>query len=801
MKIEFDGLCRGNNKIFVKVIADGLSEGNALGMASFGSGGKTVPSVLLPMDAASTEGHAHVAVLPDLPFAQELVFTENGPDGRKASEVKKILNPSRAKWQSRLNYRLNRELASSIRDFDASSVGETIFIEPVQAFVDTDHYILRVSVLSPADKEEGISFEFLTASLEEVHLRVTPLGSSVRDIPTDYGQRVLDSRFSIVVPDDIDKLLVVVKQGNDESFLIWDGVRRKEMIDEWCREHVSIGADPEYHEWYLDHRASAADLAKQKRVRFQCEPLFSIIVPLYKTPLGLFEEMVDSVIAQSYPHWELVLANASPEDAALSERAKRYAEADSRIKLFDLEENLGISLNTRAGIERSSGDYICFFDHDDTLEPDILFEYAAAINDDPDTDLLYCDEDKIMMNGLFGSPYLKPDLSIDLLRNNNYICHMLCIRKGLLDELEPSPKDVDGAQDHDLTLKAAERSSHIHHVRKILYHWRMVEGSTAATSEAKPYATQAGIRAVQRHLDRLGIKAEVVADKNAFTYRVHYALPDPAPKVSIIIPNKDNHGVLAKCLDSIYEKTEYPDYEIIVIENNSEDPDTFAYYDRIQKDPRVTVLEYDGEFNYSKVNDFGVEHASGELILLLNNDVEVITQGWLTELASVCCREDVGAVGARLWYPDDVIQHAGIAIINEAAEPIHHGAPRGYTGYFGLIEKPQDMSAVTAACLMTKKSVYQQVGGLDPEFCIAYNDIDYCLKLRAEGLNVVYWPYVELYHHESLSRGSDLSQGRRIRLRREAALLNAKWPEYYIKGDPFYNVTARTDRAQYQLRK
>lgn len=800
MKVKFDGLCRGDNKVFIKVVVDGLGDDSSLHMVSTGIGGKLVPSMLLPIPAAIDAECAYVAVLPDLPFKQELIFAAHDASGRTIAEVQRELNPFRAKWESRLNYKMNKQRTAGLRDFDASVVGESLFIEAREAFNAGDRYRLRISVLSPAERDEDIRLKFLTDQLEELSLEVTPLGSSIRDIPTDYGQSVLDSRFSIEIPDDLACLLIIADQGDDECFLVWDEIRRNEMIDDWVKQHVSIGADPGYHEWFLDYRASAADLAKQARVTLPLMPTFSIIVPLYKTPIGLFEEMVDSVLAQSYPNWELVLANASPEDIALSERAQGYASSDSRIKLIALKENLGISLNTQAGIKEATGDFICFFDHDDVLEPDILFEYAMAVNEDPDTDLLYCDEDKIMMNGLFGSPYLKPDLSIDLLRNNNYICHMLCIRRALLDELEPSPKDVDGAQDHDLTLKAIEKSDNIRHVRKILYHWRMVEGSTAATSEAKPYATQAGIRAVQRHLDRLGIDASVSADKNAFTYRVSYALPDPMPKISIIIPNKDNHEVLATCVESIFDKTEYPDYEIIVVENNSEEEATFAYYDVLENDPRVKIVKYEGEFNYSKINDLGVEAASGSLILLLNNDTEVITQGWLTELASVCCRDDVGAVGAKLWYPDDVIQHAGIAIIGEAAEHIHYGAPRSYTGYFGLIEKPQDLSAVTAACLMTKKSVYERVGGLDPEFSIAYNDIDYCLKLRAEGLNVVYWPYVELYHHESLSRGSDHSQDRMIRLHREAGLLNAKWSEYYIKGDPFYNITAKTDRGHYQLR-
>ena len=499
--------------------------------------------------------------------------------------------------------------------------------------------------------------------------------------------------------------------------------------------------------------------------------------------------MAESVKSQSYANWELILVNASPDNQELKARVEQETARDNRIKSITLAENKGISENTNAGVAAASGDFVSFFDHDDILEPDLLFSYAEAIENNDNVDLLYCDEDKLMPDGKLAQPFFKPDFNIDLLRNNNYICHMLTIRKSLLDTLEPNTKEFDGAQDHNLTLRAVEKARNVHHVAKVLYHWRLSETSTAANADSKPYATIAGIKAVQNHLDRLGLNAKVEQARRPFTYKVTYAAPDSHPLVSIIIPTKDHADILDNCITSIVEKSTYDNYELVIIENNSTENTTFEYYDKLQaKYPAIVrLVTWEHEFNFSKLMNFGVSHAKGNYLLLLNNDTEVITPNWIETMLGICAREDVGAVGAKLYYPDNTIQHAGLCVTGGVAGHLCQSMPKDNWGYFALNDAQQDFSAVTAACIMTKRSEYEKVGGFTEDLQVAFNDVDFCLKLREINDLIVYTPEVELYHYESISRGVENNTDKQIRFHKEVAYMNYRWANYYVEGDPYMN--------------
>lgn len=793
MQIDFKGLCRNNGKIYIKAEAKQLQEGSNVEIRCNAKNGFELPCRIYGFED-KTNSKAYVVVLPDMPGKSTLVFTEIDPDGKLIGEpVKKPLSSFLSKWESRLNYRVNKSLTKQIRGYDDRAQYDRIHIDVWEVIPLTDgKFRVRLELELPYEENAEIELRCFNNDLQPVDAEFVFLGEDLQSPAWKKSAVFRVQKYSIVLDNRYSHYLftaVDLDHVGIDGFAVLKPKRCKEMMNEWVEVHQTILEEP-YDEWFEAHQATRADLKLQANTHLKNEPLFSIIVPLYKTPLDLFEEMVDSVANQSYSNWELILVNATPEDEQLSERISNRIDRDNRIKEVKLEDNLGISLNTRAGIEQAKGDFICFLDHDDIIEPDTLFTYATAINEDPKIDLLYCDEDKLLPNGNFDMPFFKPDFSIDLLRNVNYVCHFLCVRKTMLDSIELYTAVVDGAQDHDLTLKVAEKTDHIYHVPRMLYHWRICEGSTAAGSDSKPYAIQAGIKAVQSHLDRLGIRAKVTPNEIPFSYDVEYLVDDIDPLISIVIPSKDESKTLEDCIDSIIEKTTYSNYEIIVVENNSEEPETFAYYDKVVSQyENVRIEKWPAEFNFSKLVNFGAEKAHGEYLVLLNNDTEVITENWLEQMLGVCRRPEVGVVGVRLWYPDDTIQHAGVAMTPNGPVHVNYGFPRGNYGYFNLADKPHAVSVVTAACIMVRKQLYDEVGGFDEAFAIAYNDVDFCLRIRELGKLVIYLPSVELYHYESLTRGAESTADKKIRLGEEDALLRQRWMRYYILGDPFLRPT------------
>ncbi len=543
-----------------------------------------------------------------------------------------------------------------------------------------------------------------------------------------------------------------------------------------------------YDDWFQIMKITRDELLEQKKTVFKLNPKFSIIVPLYHTPVPYFRSLVKSVVQQSYANWELILVNATTEDERLTRAAAVWEDYDSRIKVVNLESNLGIAGNTNAGIEKAEGDFVAFIDHDDMIEPDALYCYVEALNKDPEIDIFYSDEDKMGENeNVYFYPHFKSDFNPDLLCSNNYICHFLAVRKTLLDRVGGPRAQFDGAQDYDLIFRLTEKTDHIWHCPRILYHWRSCAGSTSASQGNKNYAIEAGVKAINAHYRRMKIPARAQIGPVDGWYTTRYQLKE-RPLVSILIPNKDHIDDLDKCLQSLFDRSSYDNYEVIIIENNSTNPETFAYYKRIEKEDRVRVVYWDREFNYSAINNFGETFANGEYLMLLNNDVEVITPDIIENMLGYCMRKDVGIVGAKLLYDDHTVQHAGVLVgAGGLADHVFKGIHEDDPGYMGRAVSTQDVSAVTAACLMIKKSIYEEVGGLDEEFQVAFNDVDLCLKVRAAGYLVVYDADVRLYHYESKSRGSEDTSDRFIRFGSEMQRLNSKWDILGSFVDPYYN--------------
>lgn len=537
----------------------------------------------------------------------------------------------------------------------------------------------------------------------------------------------------------------------------------------------------------------------------------SILVPLYNTPEPFLRDMITSVLNQTYQNWELCLADGSDaEHGEVGRICREYLEKDSRIVYQKLLKNEGISGNTNECLKLATGEYIGLFDHDDILHPSTLYEYVKAVNGQ-DADYIYCDE-TTFKNGDINkmlTMHFKPDYAVDNLRANNYICHFSVFAKRLLEGEELFRSRFDGSQDHDMILRMTDRAKHIVHIPKLLYYWRCHEGSVASGIDAKPYVVAAAKGAVADHLRRHGFTHFQITSTRAFEtiFKIRYEIIGD-PMISIVIPNKDHAADLKRCITSILEKSTYENYEIVIVENGSETKEIFEYYTSLKEYENIRVVTYEkpegqNGFNYSAVNNFGVKQTKGDYILLLNNDTEVITVNWMEELLMYAQREDVGAAGAKLYYGNKTIQHAGVVLqlgAHRTAGHSHYGQSRENLGYMGRLCYAQNVSAVTGACLLVKKSLFEEVGGLDESFAISLNDVDFCLKLREKGLLNVFTPFAELYHYESVSRGLDDSGEKAERYNRESAHFREKWKTVLEKGDPYYNPNFSLDRSDFALK-
>ena len=580
----------------------------------------------------------------------------------------------------------------------------------------------------------------------------------------------------------------------------------------------------DYGGWIKYNEPKDADLKKQMKVNFKIAPKISVIVPMYNTKEKFFKDLVKCMIDQTYPNWELCLADGSPKQ---NENLKKYIEQDERIKYKFLGENKGIAGNTNAAIEMATGEYIALLDHDDISADYALYEVVYALNKFPNSEFLYSDEDKIDENDNRYDAYFKPDFAPDTLRCQNYICHFSIFRKDLMDKLQGFRADYDGAQDYDIFLRMSEtaKPENITHIPKILYHWRVHSESTAKlNSNAKNYAFEAGKKAIEDHLKRVGLEGTVSEGCIEGIYRVDYKVIGN-PKVSIVIPNKDGKDILKVCIDSVLEKTTYSNYEIIVVENNSTSEEIYEYYKEIIKNEKVRVVNYntgkeilnDEEcsleftnknrrevkpgFNYSAIINFGVKNATGEYSIQLNNDTELITPNWLELMVGFCQRDDVGAVGVKLYFPDETIQHAGIIVgIGGIAGNRFKSIPKDGHGYFAKESMIENLSAVTGACLMAKTKIYEEVDWMDESLAVAFNDVDFCLKIREKGYLVVFNPFVEFWHYESKTRGQEDSPEKIKRFQGEICRFEQKWGEILDSGDPYYNVNLSLDTEVYHMK-
>ncbi|HBE44061.1 MAG TPA: hypothetical protein DDW17_01075 [Deltaproteobacteria bacterium] len=556
-----------------------------------------------------------------------------------------------------------------------------------------------------------------------------------------------------------------------------------------------------YDIWIAKNEPDNTELAYQKEKTFPVSPKISIVVPVYNTPKQFLIDMIESVINQTYPNWELCLADGMSKEPYVHEILNGYSKQDDRVKIKFLQNNKGIAGNSNEALSLATGDFVGFLDHDDLLPPFALYEIVKAINENPGVDFIYSDEDKVLEDGRVRfDPRFKPDWSPDTLRSHNYIAHFTVIRSDLLQKIGCFREGYDGSQDYDLILRAIEKADRILHIPKVLYHWRASGASAAGDPEAKPYAYEAAKKALKDHLDRNGIKGVISDGIFLGSYKVTYEIKD-SPKVSILIPNKDHADDLSRCISSISSRSTYKNYEIIVIENGSNEKKTFQLYEKLKKMDQINVVNWNKKFNYSAVNNFGAQYAKGEILLFLNNDVEVINSDWMENLLQHAMRKEVGAVGAKLYYPDDKIQHAGIVIgMGGIAEHPHKYFHRKSQGYMKRLLFIQNVSAVTGACLMVRKEVFQEIGGFDEEFPLAFNDVDLCLRIRDKGYLVIFTPYVELYHHESKTRGYDDTLEKKLRFQREIDLFKIKWNKLLIEGDPYYNKNLTLNKTDSSIR-
>lgn len=572
----------------------------------------------------------------------------------------------------------------------------------------------------------------------------------------------------------------------------------KDVVSLYQRNIAPPGGGYEY--WFDQYARGASMPEREKRLgRLSQRPLISILLPTYNTPVKWLELAIESIRAQSYPKWELCIADDASREPGVRMLLDKYQRLDERIRVEYRGVNGHISKCSNTALDMARGEYVALMDHDDELAQDALLEVVEMVVRDPGLKVIYSDEDKIDESGRHYDPYLKPDFNRELLLAQNCICHFGVYRADLVRDIGGFRPGYEGAQDWDLALRATARLSdaEVGHVPKVLYHWRSIRGSTARDAGQKSYAAQSGLRAVRDHLQCIGIQAEARVDEAGYI-SVRRSLPI-MPRVSIVVPTKDKAGLLEVCVNSIIERTQYSDYEIIVIDNGSVESVTHALFDKWKAERRIKVVDYDHPFNYSRINNFGFEQASGDIYCLMNNDIEVITPGWLDEMVSHAVRSDVGAVGAMLYYPNDTIQHAGVVIgIGGVAGHAYVGMPRGYPGQMGRARLTQEVSAVTAACMVVRREVMEEVGGLDEGLKVAFNDIDLCLRIKALGYRVIWTPHAELYHHESASRGYEDTPEKQARFKKEVDFMKARWGDA-LERDPFYNPNLTLTAEPYGL--
>lgn len=596
------------------------------------------------------------------------------------------------------------------------------------------------------------------------------------------------------------EVLPELKRNAREQGKHWRDLALKDYEETFER----VTARRSYRQWLKNHKVLGPDKIRRVIEKLPYKPLISILVPVYNPKPEWLEECLNSVLEQQYPNWQLCIADDASTDPRVREVLEAFAERDSRVQVVYRAGNGHICAASNSALALAKGEYVALLDHDDCLSPRALFRVAEALHRHPDAIVLYSDEDKLNEQGERYDPHFKAQWNPDLLLAQNYVSHLGVYRADRVREVGGFREGYEGSQDHDLVLRctAGLGADQVIHIPHVLYHWRAGKGSTALSSRQKDYTSEAGLRAVQSALavSYPGARAEHGSLPN--TYRVHWPLPDPVPKVSLIVPTRDRVEILRPCVDAILERTDYPNLELLILDNDSECEETLAYMQEVeQRDARVRVLRWSQPFNYSAINNFGAAYAQGEILALVNNDIEPINPEWLREMVSHACRPDIGCVGAKLYYPNDTIQHGGVILgIGGVAGHAHKYFSRNSPGYFSRLFLTQNLSAVTAACLVVRKSVFDEVGGLNEvDLPIAFNDVDFCLRVREAGYRNLWTPHAELYHHESISRGADNNSQKRARALGEATYMRSTWGDK-LDHDPAYNPNLTLVHEDFTLR-
>ena len=730
-----------------------------------------------------------------------------------------------------IHFDLNRHLVATCQlRLEDSATFESLGYDPSLVFkpdlpLPVGWYSIRVEASLPPGSSPRIYLDFgqgfqeiFSAALwrfdshYEALVRVPDLLQLIRLDPTDRPGKIFIAKFNARRLSEGEYLLRRAKHIGWQG-LITRGIdlltgRRPGIIS--IRDAFTA-ADPVagvptangYQAWIERHdfnRLRDRDILVAKLAKLQEQPLLSVVMPVYNTPSQLLDEVIRSVVDQVYGNWELCIANDASPEPRIKPQLEAWVKKDRRIKVVHRSENGHISRSSNSAIQLATGSWIVLLDHDDLLPPHALAEIAIAVNEHPHVQMIYSDEDKVDERGNRFDPYFKSDWNYDLFLSQNMFSHLGAYRADLIRAVGGFRLGFEGAQDYDLALRCMEKAgqSAIHHIPKVLYHWRVIPGSTSLNADEKPYAMVAGERAIQEHLDRTGRSGE--AELIGFGYRVRYALPSPRPKTSVIIPTRNGYALLKRCIDSILKCSSAPE-EIIVVDNQSDEAETLDYLRTINGQANVLrVLKYDSIFNYSAINNFAVEAAAGDIVILLNNDVEILTDNWLELLVANALRPDIGAVGARLWYPDNTLQHAGLGLSPQhIATNLHKGMPRGQHGYFGRATLQHRVSAVTAACLAIQKARYVAVGGMNErDLPVAYNDVDFCLRLLEQGYANLVVPEVELYHYESATRGHDKTDAKAERLAREKAFMTQRWG-HLLTNDPMLSPNLDRDRDDFRI--
>ena len=827
MSIKRLALCRSQGRLYVLLRFAGqdvtalIEREGSQAFAHATTSGSCVPSLALPVDhgrvlaicpsVADYERELAVLVLPFLDGSS--IDIDFASSGQKLGSIR--LDSRMAKLESKINYKAKPVLCALIRDAQRGERCGRYEIDAVRYLPADSGAVWRYEVTWAGDSQCTPQLEILDTHMNVIDATVHMFESQV-DVSQQSGCRVNKTYLSVEMPEDNRDFVAIATDpaGQIQSgFCAMDGRLYNGMVDDsWNRMKDARADDAAYRRWFEQHRAKPGDLACQRvaAAAFAYRPLVSIVVPCYKTDLVYLRELLDSVLAQSYDNWELLLMDASPEWDAVANLVA--AARDERVRRIELPGNGGIVVNTNAGIQQATGDYIAFLDHDDILEPDALFHYVAVLNkaaEDGRPQVLFCDEDMFQKTGEWGQPVYKTRLNVDLLYSHNCVTHFLMVEKALIDRIGVSPEDVAGAQDYDLTLRCLSADARFEHVAHVLYHCVLPGSIADCSADSKPYAIEAGRLALQRHFDSLGIRGTVEESETPFVYRMRYALPESAPLVSIVIPTKDHVETLDACVMSIAQKATYANYEIVLVENNSEDQETFAYYETLPE--RVAAASggkgaarvewWPGEFNYSQIINFGVEHAKGDYLLLLNNDTEVISSDFIEEMMGYLQRPDAGVVGAKLYFADHLVQHAGILVgVRGALAHANQDFSAKREGYLARAVRPGNFSAVTGACQMVRRDVFEQVGGYNEEFAVGFNDADFCLRVWEAGYRTIFTPYAELYHYEFTSRGREEANEEKMRRwKREQALFMQRWPEFFLNGDPWLgpNLSAESEYFSY----